>query len=549
MKKGLVMEIQKKSLVVMTRDGEFMQIPRGSRVCDLGEEILFPARSFRFPTRMYSLAAVCTAAMLMIVALFSGFNLFGKSVVAAYVTMDINPSIELGIDDEDVVVEATGLNPEGIKLLKEIEVEGLLLREAANVVMEEASPILERYMSEDGAGDIVLTSMVIKLEYEQEEHRFMQEMTEMMHVNLAERFARHETQLNVTVLSAPKELRQSAQNAGVSSGKLAVQLLAKQEGIDITTEQLEEKSIQQMSREIEGLSQVLKTHVQDSKQVLKNLLDEEKKKEQHKQNDDLFVRDDSSSTEQDADLLDDGRARKGAYTEIQEKAKKHMENELEKELEKVLDIEQIRPYLDSSVQKVIPEDDLLPFAELQRYLQLNERNSSIEQRVNELKESIEHRKQQAKLQEEAKKKSQQQQREDRKEQEKRDSSESSERHQNKDQDPLKLQKDKDDKERNDKKTDDHQKNNEKNRHNSKKDKEDKEDKENDEDREDKEDKKEERQDLESSVEREIKRALEEDPLLNEAKSLLKSDSEREQQNQEKRDETLKWLQQWLSEAS
>ncbi|CAM3669916.1 anti-sigma factor domain-containing protein [Marinicrinis lubricantis] len=272
MRKGLVMEIERRSIIVMTSDGQFVRIPRRNRVCDIGEEIAFPRSSFRAPNRLYSLAAVCTAAVVLIFALFSGLTFFSQPAVAAYVTMDINPSIELGIDEDEKVIEAEGLNDEGHKLLEEVDVIGLPLREAANAVLEKAAPVLAKYGEDEGTSEIVITSMVIKLEYEKEENQYIDEVKASMETHLQKQFEQDQLKLNITVLSVPKELRESAKEIGVSSGKLAVKMLAEKEGILISEESLKNKSLTEISKEVEGLGEVIRQHTEDSKEVLQSMI-------------------------------------------------------------------------------------------------------------------------------------------------------------------------------------------------------------------------------------------------------------------------------------
>lgn len=271
MKKGLVMQIQNKALIVMTQDGQFMRIPKKDRVFEIGEEITFPARSFHTKL-MYSLAVACTAVVIVMISLFSGFSFFNKSAVAAYVTMDINPSIELAINDQEIVIETKGLNVEGMDLLKNLDIVGESLTEAVDRIIEQAEPVLDSYVETDGSGNIVITSMVIMLDYEDDEQRVMEELTSSVQSQL--RKENEETKLDITVLSVPKELKQTADHSGISSGKMAVKLLAEEQGIDIPLEQLQQKSIQEITNEVEGLSQVLKEHESDSKQVIRSILEQ-----------------------------------------------------------------------------------------------------------------------------------------------------------------------------------------------------------------------------------------------------------------------------------
>jgi len=99
MNKGIVMELAADYLIVMTPDGSFRKIPRDRRSCDVGEEIVFadgPRSAARRWFRLPSYAAAAIVACLVIAA--GIFGSFGTGRVVAYVSMDINPSVELGIN-------------------------------------------------------------------------------------------------------------------------------------------------------------------------------------------------------------------------------------------------------------------------------------------------------------------------------------------------------------------------------------------------------------------------------------------------------------------
>src|SRR5690554_6940125 len=101
MNKGIVMEITSKQLVVMTSDGQFTTVKRRQSSYRVGEEIYFSASVLPLNIRYRGLFSVSVAAIILALIVFSGIGGFGgsdKSSVAAYVTVDINPSIELGID-------------------------------------------------------------------------------------------------------------------------------------------------------------------------------------------------------------------------------------------------------------------------------------------------------------------------------------------------------------------------------------------------------------------------------------------------------------------
>lgn len=160
MRRGIVMEIKGTTGIVMTNDGQFLKVPRLPKTCDVGDEVDVPSSVNRgriYPYR-FIITSACTAAMLLIV--FFATNLFGTNgVAAAYVTMDINPSVEIGVDAKQRVMHVEGLDQDGKQLLANLKLKGLSLEAAMDQILLEAERLhyLQSIM-EQGAGSIFITS-------------------------------------------------------------------------------------------------------------------------------------------------------------------------------------------------------------------------------------------------------------------------------------------------------------------------------------------------------------------------------------------------------
>ena len=112
MKKGVVLSVNKFSITLLTPDGEFDKSRRLNRNYEIGEEIYYkpvenPLKSFlNFSgnkTAVISAVVTCIMLFSIMIPQFS-------TQVSAYMTIDVNPSIELGLDDELKVVELRGIN-------------------------------------------------------------------------------------------------------------------------------------------------------------------------------------------------------------------------------------------------------------------------------------------------------------------------------------------------------------------------------------------------------------------------------------------------------
>lgn len=121
-KKGIVFEHTPSYSIFLTEDGRFQKgIPVSSSVL-VGEEIEFqpyPSMVQKFlPAKKAWMAPVIAA--VAIIFMFFSVLLPAQSNVLAFVQVDINPSVELGIDEDGDVQHFIGLNEEGVILKREI---------------------------------------------------------------------------------------------------------------------------------------------------------------------------------------------------------------------------------------------------------------------------------------------------------------------------------------------------------------------------------------------------------------------------------------------
>lgn len=143
---GIVMKIEKNTAVIMKNGGEFVSLP-ASQSWKTGDVILLPEkrRSFR---PLYT-AAACLALVFTLSA--GSFHYYYAQT--SLVSIDVNPSIELGINRFNRVVETRALNPEGEQILADQNLKNLPWQEAVDAIM--GTEEMEGYFK--AASDIVVT--------------------------------------------------------------------------------------------------------------------------------------------------------------------------------------------------------------------------------------------------------------------------------------------------------------------------------------------------------------------------------------------------------
>ena len=166
MAKGIVMEKGKGYVIAMSSDGEFKKIACNSNVYNRGEEIIIKDKgTWSFGWRKAAAIAAILLLVIVPLTLTDVFNNNGNTPVLAavsYITIDINPSMEIGLDREGKVVSVAPMNDDGERVLLKVNVLGLKYDEAVEKLIEGAATL--GFLKEDVENGIVVTFTHLKEE-------------------------------------------------------------------------------------------------------------------------------------------------------------------------------------------------------------------------------------------------------------------------------------------------------------------------------------------------------------------------------------------------
>jgi len=335
-RRGIVMAANRRSLVVLTPEGEFVEVP--GRPGEIGEEISFALLRRAALYRRLLLTASAAAVLLLAAFALPRLSIFDEPKVAAYVAIDINPSVEIGVDKRRSVIELHALNPDGERVIEGVEYRKRPVGEVTADIIRNAE---EAQYLRDG-GEVFVTSMAAAGTAEQFEEQLMQEIGQAVHAAAVQRSVGNEgsviagtdaedpgqdpgsevepqpgsdsgsvskpgskaaedvpaesdpalrskpnaasgPDIEVTIVRAPGELREKAQANGVSPGKMAVYLLAEKQGLPISLDDLKKGSIRQAVEPYGGISGLLGDGQSDEerKRELADLLAREAAKAQN----------------------------------------------------------------------------------------------------------------------------------------------------------------------------------------------------------------------------------------------------------------------------
>ena len=159
--------------------------------------------------RMKKILAACIAAVLVIGVLAGGYTYLKTPV--AYISLDINPSIELGINALNKVVSSEGVNRDGRALLEGQKIIRASLTDALDSLIGIAAQ--KNYISDDG-------TTVVSITAESNNRKRAQNLTNIGEQAVSKSIVRYKVKAVIYKDSADLSLRLEAKKEGVSSGKL-----------------------------------------------------------------------------------------------------------------------------------------------------------------------------------------------------------------------------------------------------------------------------------------------------------------------------------------
>ena len=219
-KKGVVLSWSKGKAVVLAHNGSFVSVP--TKQVPIGSEITI--------SRKLPVWRLIAAALILLVC---GSLVLVDNYALAYVTIEMDSSVELGINWRNTVVSATAADEEGAKLLQNNSVKG----QGLDTALEKIATAFAATASPDSSESVALVSVTGKVKAEH--------IQETAQAALEKALGKQENEPSQVVgVVLPAALRREAKESGVSPGQYALALKAAEQGQDVTTEEIKAKGLQ-----------------------------------------------------------------------------------------------------------------------------------------------------------------------------------------------------------------------------------------------------------------------------------------------------------------
>jgi hypothetical protein len=215
MKKGIVMEIDDAHLTLLTPEGEFLHALNRNQSYSIGEEIHFYPieeikRNSHFSIiKLLKMKSLVSVFVVLIVILGSFIPMYQANKAYAYMSIDVNPSIELGVNKKMQVVKISAFNDDGKKILSHIDEwkkEGVL--QLTQTILNEMKD--QGYFREHH--EVIISTVRTEKKEKRTEERLTKNLHEIKEVV-------KEKHLQPTMLAGTKKDMEKAHHLGITTGK------------------------------------------------------------------------------------------------------------------------------------------------------------------------------------------------------------------------------------------------------------------------------------------------------------------------------------------
>ncbi|ASK60910.1 hypothetical protein CFK37_01130 [Virgibacillus phasianinus] len=208
MSKGIVMEKHRNYIIVMTQDGSFRKV-KSVKDADIGAEISYEMLASKkgellfFHSKKSSRYVAIACMVLLFVMPF--FLLGGQNKTYAYVNLDINPSLEIEIDQNLNVVSISPLNDDARKLIQKLpDYQDKKIERLIELIMNKSDAL---GLTKHGKNVLVGVSYV--------DGRDISVLDTVDNY-----FLTHNTSWDIATFQVPGEIREQAQKEKVSMNKV-----------------------------------------------------------------------------------------------------------------------------------------------------------------------------------------------------------------------------------------------------------------------------------------------------------------------------------------
>ena len=255
--RGIVMEKNNNKIIVLTDNGQFLEIKSFNDSIQIGQEVHFNNKVYNqsFIKKAVSIAAA------FLVMVFCGYGVYGYYMPFGYVDVDINPSVELSYNLYDRVIDIKGLNEDGNHIIQKIDsYKNKPVKDIITKVIDRA--IEEKYIKPEEKNAILVTITEAGSKIDDEE--ILQSVDNHM--------KNEKLETEVVVIKSDKNEYEAAKESNISPGKQILINKALKSSNTTNHEDMQNKSVKEI------MSIIKENKKEDKKEEKDNKINNNSKK-------------------------------------------------------------------------------------------------------------------------------------------------------------------------------------------------------------------------------------------------------------------------------
>lgn len=251
MNKAIIVEVNSRHLIVLAEGGEFKKIKNTNPAYTVGQEISIPVlkeKKDSIFSVFFNWKTVTAAALAIFLLFFQVLSPVSGPGAYAYVGMDMDPSLELKINEDMQVLDILSFNEQGRTVLEHMgEWEEKEIGYVTNLIFEACEDLGYLKTQEE-----VLITTTLSEEIPENKEKAMKEKVNEVMTETAKKKSVEMT----TIVMSSKE-REKAKKMKISPGHYAIYTAAKRSGIKISPKEVAGHTIEEISEKVGPIKELL----------------------------------------------------------------------------------------------------------------------------------------------------------------------------------------------------------------------------------------------------------------------------------------------------
>ncbi|MDM5315407.1 anti-sigma factor domain-containing protein [Fictibacillus sp. b24] len=256
MNKAIIVEVSKRHLIVLAEGGEFKKVRNTGASYSVGQEVMLPVteeKSRSIFSGLINWKTGTAAALAIFLLFFQILSPVSGPGVYAYVGMDMDPSLELKIDEDMKVLDIFAYNQQGKMVLER-------MNDWKNRDIEYVTDLIFDTCKELGylqtKEEVLITTTLSEEIPADKEIEMKQRVNEVI-----TKTAKKKSVEMTTIVMSSKE-REESKKMKMSPGHYAIYTAAKKSGIKITKSEISGQTIEKISEKVGPIKELLKEEIQ-----------------------------------------------------------------------------------------------------------------------------------------------------------------------------------------------------------------------------------------------------------------------------------------------